>query len=536
MPLTSDRLVAALAHVGSGPRRRLLAADSATLSSGTAEMLCLFSGLAALGLLLWMLSRRPAARTRRTGPIGSGKPTDPWAAIPTATMASDANAALVAADDALKTSEQELAFAGAKYGIDTTAEFTAALKASRADVMEAFRLKQLLDDDMPDDEPTRRDRFRQIIERCSAADLRLDAQVEAFDRLRDMESKLETLIDDLSARRAASVERQPIIEATCTRLVGSYAPAALLPISDSAAQHQERLTFAGRSLAQARASLASGQRPVAALGVRAAEEALGQVELLLNGVDDLASNLRTASESVRARLAEVESDVAAATAALAAAGGGSTGSPTVDLAAAVAGAEQVIAAVRSEMAEARPDPFAALRRLDTANHRLGAALASIRDAAGRAEHARALLETVLPSARAEVGSAATFIITRRGAVGSRARTRLAEAQRHLDQATTLTDTDPVAALSTAQQAESMAAQASWLANDDVSRWSQPEVVGGAMGGFGGAVLGGILLDSMIAGGRAGPRGPRAGFGTGFGWGGMVPGSFGGPGTRMRVRF
>jgi hypothetical protein len=520
-PLPSDHLADPFAE------------PATTISNGTAELLCLISGLVLIALVWWLISRRgTGAKAGRPGPLERHDPTDPWAPIPTATMESDANTALVAADDALKTSEQELAFATAQYGTEATGEFGAALDASRADIMEAFRLKQLLDDDVPDDEPTKRDWFRQIIERCGAADRRLDTQVEAFDRLRDMESKVEPMIESLSARRAAAVDRLAVIDATYRKLVDSYASSALLPISHSATQFEERIKFADRSLAYAKASLASGNRPVAALGVRAAEEALGQMDMLLDGVDNLAASLQTASASVQSTLGQIESDVAAGKAAVAAAGVGSTSSSagTVDLAATVAGAEQIATAVRAEMAAPQPDPFAALRRLEAANVRLSAALANIRDAATRAERARQMLETALPAARAEVSAAANFITTRRGAIGSAARTRLAEAQRQLDQAMTRSGTDPVDALSNAQQAESMAAQASRLANDDVNRWSQPQAFGGAMGGFGGAVLGGILLDSMTSGGRGG------GFSTGFGWGGMIPGSFGGPGTRVRVRF
>ncbi len=516
-PLPSDYLAAPFAE------------PTTTISNGTAELLCLISGLVLIGLVWWLISRRGSgAKAGRPGPLERHDPTDPWAAIPTAAMESDANTALVAADDALKTSEQELTFATAQYGTEATGEFGAALEASRADIMEAFRLKQLLDDDVPGDEPTKRDWFRQIIERCGVANKRLDTQVEAFDRLRDLESKVEPMIESLSARREAAAGRLPVIDATYQKLVDSYASSALLPISNSAAEFEERIKFADRSLAQAKASLASGKRPVAALGVRAAEEALGQMDMLLDGVDNLAASLQTASASVQATLGQIDSDVAA----VAAAGGGSTSSSagTVDLAAAVAGAEQVATAARAEMAATQPDPFAALRRLEAANVRLTAALANIRDAATRAERDRQMQETALPAARAEVSAAATFITTRRGAIGSEARTRLAEAQRQLDQAMGRSGTDPVGALSAAQQAESMAAQASRLANNDVNQWSQPQASGGAMGGFGGAVLGGILLDSMTSGGRGG------GFSTGFGWGGMIPGSFGGPGTRVRVRF
>jgi hypothetical protein len=105
-------------------------------------------------------------------------------------------------------------------------------------------------------------------------------------------------------------------------------------------------------------------------------------------------------------------------------------------------------------------------------------------------------------------------------------------------------------LTAAQQADTLAEQAGQLANSDVDEWSRPQFGrdGVSVGGLGGAVLGGILLDGMLGGGRGGGfgggrRGGGGGHsgdggfsGGGFGWGGRIPGSFGGPGTRVRVRF
>lgn len=511
--------------------------SQSNISNGTAELLCLISVLFIVGVII-LASRRRRWQSKRGAdlePVTSQNPPDSWAAIPTSQMENDASSALVAADDALKTSDQELTFATAQYGAEATAEFFGALARSRADVMEAFRLRQMLDDDVSDDEATKRDWYRQIIERCRTAESRLDAQVDSFDQLRDMKSRLEPMIEALTARREAVMGRLPQADANYNNLVDSYAPSALLPVSNSASQLAERIMFADRSLASARASVASGKRSEAALGVRAAEEALGQVDILLDGVETFSSHLEQASASTPATLSEVEADITSGKAAVAAADGGSTSNSAdaVDLAAAVAGAEQVTQAVRAHMAAqdatvgvptSKPDPFSAMRSLEHVDERLSAALSNIRDGASRSERARTMLEAALPAARAEVDAASNFVTTRRGAIGTQARTRLAEAQRHLDQAVAMAETDPVAALNAAQQAESMASQSSHLANQDVDGWSQSQIGGGVMGGFGGAVLGGILIDSV-----------RGGLRTGFGWGAMTPGSFGGHRTRARLR-
>jgi hypothetical protein len=395
------------------------------VNTGTgSELLCLVGTLVVIGLALWLFIRHRRGAARRGAGVqkASPDPSDPYGTVTTEQLSNDANALLVAADDSLKTSEQEMTFAMAQYGPVATAEFATALEASRVDVAAAFHLRQLLDDDVPDDEPTTRSWYIEIIQRCRAADERLDAHVEAFDKLRDLEANVETLIPGLGARRDADKIRVPQSAATYAQLHQRFAPAAILAVSNSGQQISERLDFADRTLRQAEEAVTADNRPLAALAVRAVEEALGQVEMIFDAVDRLAGDLDAAMASVSSALAAVEADVASGQAALDAASRGAVGAAsagTVDLAAAVAGAAQVTQAVRGEMAAALPDPFAALRRLEQVDVRLSAALANIRDAAGRAERARVMLETAIPAARAEIAAVTNFITTRRGAVGPR---------------------------------------------------------------------------------------------------------------------
>ena len=77
------------------------------------------------------------------------------------------------------------------------------------------------------------------------------------------------------------------------------------------------------------------------------------------------------------------------------------------------------------------DPLTALHKVEEADLALDTILAATRDAQQQEQRAQAGLAPALSAARAEVASAEDFIATRRGAVGSQARTRLAEAKRHL---------------------------------------------------------------------------------------------------------
>jgi hypothetical protein len=158
--------------------------------------------------------------------------------------------------------------------------------------------------------------------------------------------------------------------------------------------------------------------------------------------------------------------------------------------------------------------------LDEASTALDQAIAGAREVERQRRRAEAALDQTLVSARAAVSAASDFVSTRRGAVGTQARTRLAEAQRHLAAATA--GGDPAAALREAQQAETLGNQALDLARSDVDRWSGPSGAGGRNVGvdLGSLVLGGILNEAM----RGGHRG---------GGGGYSPGNFGGSASRGR---
>jgi hypothetical protein len=182
--------------------------------------------------------------------------------------------------------------------------------------------------------------------------------------------------------------------------------------------------------------------------------------------------------------------------------------------------------------------MAALRQLEEADIALEQALAVARDAEQRARRAAASLDQALLTARSGIAAAGDFISTRRGAVGPEARTRLAEAQRHLDLALAQGRTDPVGALREAQQADALAQQALQRAQADVSGWGGGGYGSGGFGGGGygpggfGGGRGGVDLGSLVLGGILFGGGGAGGYGGGSG-GGSRGGSFGGGGGGSR---
>jgi hypothetical protein len=126
-------------------------------------------------------------------------------------------------------------------------------------------------------------------------------------------------------------------------------------------------------------------------------------------------------------------------------------------------------------------------------------------------------EQALFTAQSQIHAVSDYIDTRRGSIGPEARTRLAEASRQLQAALDRRSTDVNEAITRANTAATLAAQAQSLADDDV-RSAQLAYTGRYGGGNNmGAMMGGIIIGDMLGGG-----------GFGGGWGGdWGPTSFGG---------
>ncbi|WP_433290343.1 TPM domain-containing protein [Pseudonocardia sp. CA-142604] len=487
-------------------------------------------GAAVLGGGAYLLARRrKKALAGAPAAAGSGPPPpaqrDEFSDVSTDDLAYRASAALIDVDDAVRTSEQELSAARAHFGDQAVAEFAAALEQSRADMLDAFEVRQQLDDDQPEDEPTKRSMYGRIIRTAGAADQRLDAQVEAFDKLRGLEAKAPEYIAGLGGRLDSVTARLPEVATSWSALQGRYAAPALAPVAGNLDQARQLLTAAQAEVDEARTELTTPGPAAAVVSGRAAEDAITQAETLLDGIGRREAELADAAGRVSAARAEVVQDLAEARAL-------SASNDAGDLGPVVARAEAAVAAADQAASAQQPDPISALRLLDEAGTALDQGLDQARMAKDRARRAAAALDQTVLTARSTVAAAGDFIATRRGAVGSEARTRLAEAQRHLQQASA--GGDPVAALREAQQADALAQEALRLAQADVSRWSRPVPSPTASSGID---LGSLILGGILAGSGGGYHGGGRSRSRGGGFGGGAPrrspGSFGGSATRGR---
>ncbi|MFG2500439.1 TPM domain-containing protein [Streptomyces sp. NPDC048441] len=476
--------------------------------------------------------RRANTRTTPGGGGGWGKGAAGERPTPLPGLDKKTRQLLVETDDAIRTSAEELGFATAQFGDEAVRPFTDALAYARSELTAAFKLRQLLDDAHPEDDATKRTMLEEIVARCTEAGRRLDAEAAGFDQLRALERDAAQALEHAETVFRQVTGRTTAAESTLRTIREQYEPAASASVVGHVEQAKDRLLFATTHLNEARQAIDAGDNGKAAVHLRAAEGAVDQAGTFVDAVDRLADELALAAEKLPAALTETETDLAEARGLLE---GTSQGVSTADLHGRIARAQAVVAGVRKKTAAGPYDPIDALRRVEEADAALDESLAGAREREVTDRRAVALLGQALLTARSAVGTAADFIDTHRGAVGSEARTRIAEAQRHLSGAESAQDTDAAAALAEAQQADAQARQAQQLAEHDVRGYGNPYGGGGGGrgGGTGGAVLGGIILGELLGGTGRGAGGGGGGFGGG-GFGGGGPGSFGGGGTRGRM--
>jgi hypothetical protein len=505
---------------------------SGKLSSGDGAGAALLVGTGVVaaggaGAYLYFRNKRKKAAGQASsasyGPQGAAQ-VDPLASLSVEELRRRSGSLLIEADDAIKSSEQELMFAQAQYGDSAVGNFTKALDEAKGHMTESFKLQQQLDDHIPDTEEQQRTWYGEIIRRSEAALASLQEQKADFDSLRELEKNAPQALAAVNSGAREADAKISSAEESLAGLRSRYAESALAQVSDNIVQAKERLAFVRNATATAQQKLSAGEASLAAVAVRAAEESLHQTNVLLDAIAKVSSNLDEARNSLEAAVVDTSQDLAQARAMI-------QSGAHPELAGPVAGVESALAQVKAEIQGGKIDPIATLQRVETAHQSLDQALTGIRDQQEQSRRAQASLQQTIMSAQAQISATSDYITARRGGVGTEARTRLAESQRNLDYALSISRTDPVTALTYAQQAHALAAQAAQLAQADVDHFGGYAnqgygrggmFGGGGGGGLGGAILGGILINSILNGG--GHAGWGGGQGDSGGWSG---GDFGG---------
>jgi hypothetical protein len=167
------------------------------------------------------------------------------------------------------------------------------------------------------------------------------------------------------------------------------------------------------------------------------------------------------------------------------------------------------------------DPLGAFTKLTHADAELDRLLASIAEEHEATERLSRAFDQALFTAQSRVRGVSDYIDTRRGSIGPEARTRLSEAVRQLQAAQDTKSVNLNEALTHANGASMLAAQAQEMANADVlaAQRTYTGRYGGTSGSNMGAVMGGIVIGNILSGALRG--------GLGGGWSST---SFGGSGS------
>lgn len=480
--------------------------------------------IAVLVLLLWLWNRR-RRRKRRKAELAAARRVDPSDPDALSTVSIDAlddlsKEIVVDVDNAVRTSENELALAVQEFGEKDTAPFRKAVADAKTTLAQAFNVRQILDDAIPETPAQRRDLLTRVVAAAAKADRELDAQREAFAQLRDLVINAPTRLDSLTQQMVDLTARLEPSQQALTALHNQFSESALASVAGNVETARQRLSFADQSITQARNLLARPADRQTGLvdAIHAAESALGQARTLLDAVTSAGTDINRAIATLPAAIADIQNGIKAAGDQLAQ---GNT-AHAKELSAA---RDAAVKAVADAQSNGNADPLGAFTKLTQADAELDRLLASVaeeREAAARLSRA---YDQALFTAQSKVRAVSDYIDVRRGSIGPEARTRLAEAVRQLQAAQDKRESNLNEAIAHANGAAMLASQAQSMATADAQAAQRAYAgrYGGGGGGDMGAVLGGIILGNILTGSM------RGGFGGGFGGGGWSSTSYGGSG-------
>ncbi|WP_102193010.1 hypothetical protein [Microbacterium aurantiacum] len=433
---------------------------------------------------------------------GKRKREDEALAAQDADLARRAEQALVAADERIRTTADELAFADAELGGSLTSDLKKALSAVRTHLREAFQLHQLNHDEIPDTAEELRTRNARIVQLCDWAQDLLDEKTgvlaESISRVR----RAPEVIVQVRADAETLSERIPQTNATVERLASRYSDSAMAQITASAREAEQLISFATHGANVSERRRAAKQNEEANLALETATEATRRASALLDAVEDFEIEALRAESTLAEVVADSRGDIIAAR----------TAPQVPAVRAAVAALEQALAALAPSGTP--NDPFAELSQLREANGALDEAIAKARHREQNPLPTVQHVQHAIDDADRQLGVARGLIAGHRGWIGADARTRLAEAERlRVDLPALLPAEDTrEEALAVARRVAHLASEALQLAQRDIDS-SRPQDQGwgggdgwgggGRRGGGGGDIasglLGGLVIGSLLDG-------------------------------------
>ncbi|KZE40815.1 hypothetical protein [Microbacterium sp. T32] len=413
-----------------------------------------------------------------------------------ADLARRAELAIVAADERVRLTSDELDFARAELGDKATEDLAAALDSVKVHLAEAFQLHQLNHDEIPDTKDELRTRNARIIQLSQWAEDLLEERTLVLQPKIDAVRRAPETLARVRADRDRLAERVPHAREIVDRLAQRYSPSALQQVAGNPDEVQQLLDFAVHTAGVSERRREAGQREQASVALEAATEAVRRAESLLDAVDTFEIEALRAESTLAAVIDDSRGDLVEAR----------RGPQTPAVLQAMASLERELHALPAS--GARTDPFSALSSLRQANADLDLA----RERAARPVPSQEQVEHAIDDADRQLAVARGLITGHRGWIGADARTRFVEAER-LRAGLPLgpiPEEQREVVLATARRAGGLASESLQLAQRDIEQ-SRPDDWGGngyGQGGYGrgggmgggnmvGGMLGGLVIGSLL---------------------------------------
>ena len=399
-----------------------------------------------------------------------------------ARAAQDANRQLLSADEQVRTATDELNYARAQFGLNSTDEFARAIEAGKAAVSRGFSAQGQMNSATV---PAEQLRLATAIMQDLGANMNpLSAIQASFATKRAEQASLPERIAEARERLAEELTDLERAKSELASISTLYPAQMLASLQDNPEQASALLTSARTALDTAEASAAT-DRAHAASALDTALRALTMANHQTDAIFSAKSDLDAIRDRLVTAISSISSDIT------------DVNELNTDPAVfnpMVADAHAAIAEAQAALANTG-DPLAALEHLRMSEATLDAALEPLRTKEEAYEKARTAAEAQISLAESAVSQAQRYVQGRRGAIDLELRSTLNNAETALSTAQRSLEDDPEAASTHAMNARALAdsVMATPIQNFGGS-WGQPTTGNGS---YTGSSLGDFLLWSTL---------------------------------------
>lgn len=447
--------------------------DGSSLISMSVMFLLLVGGFIAIAIAVARSSRRNRLAAQQAAQVDAES---------AARAAQEANRQLLSADEQVRTATDELNYARAQFGLNSTDEFARAIEAGKAAVSRGFSAQAQMNSATA---PAEQLRLATAIMQDLGANMNPLSTIQAsFATKRAEQASLPERIAEARERLAEELTDLERAKSELASISTLYPAQMLASLQDNPEQAAALLTSARSALDTAEAS-APTDRAHAASALDTALRALTMANHQTDAIFSAKSDLDAIRDRLVSAISSISSDIT------------DVNELNTDPAVfnpLVADAHAAIAEAQAALANTG-DPLAALEHLRMSEATLDAALEPLRTKEEAYEKARTAAAAQISLAESAVSQAERYVQGRRGAIDLDLRSTLNNAETALSTARRSLEDDPEAASTHAMNARALAdsVMATPIQNFGGS-WGQPTTGNGS---YTGSSLGDFLLWSTL---------------------------------------